>query len=291
MSALRKESLIEGDYPLTQEDFRDIAAMLYADARIHLTDTKASLVYSRLIKRLRALNLESFADYCALLREDDSDGERREMLSALTTNVTRFFRERHHFEHLSSSVLPGLLARARRGERVRLWSAGCSSGEEPYSIALTILEQDPRAADLDMKVLATDIDPRMIARGRDGVYPEAALTEDVPASTLQRFFLREGDSRRAADELQEMVAFRRLNLNGDWPMRGPFDVIFCRNVAIYFDDATQCALWEKFAAMLAPGGWLYIGHSERVDGPASACLTSAGVTAYRRNATPLGGAR
>ncbi len=289
MSALRKDSLIEGDFPLTREDFRDIAAMLYADARIHLTDSKASLVYSRLIKRLRALNLESFADYCALLREEEA--ERSEMLSALTTNVTRFFRERHHFEHFSSSVLPGLLARARRGARVRLWSAGCSSGEEPYSIALTVLEQDPRAADLDIKVLATDIDPRMIARGRDGVYPEAALAEDVSTGALQRFFFKEGSARRAAGELRKMVAFRRLNLNGDWPMRGPFDIIFCRNVAIYFDDATQEALWAKFAAMLAPGGWLYIGHSERVDGPASACLDSAGVTAYRRNAKSQGGAQ
>ncbi|MCW2283280.1 chemotaxis protein methyltransferase CheR [Rhodoblastus acidophilus] len=288
MSALRQDSLFDGDYPLTREDFRDIAAMLYADARIHLTDSKASLVYSRLIKRLRALNLESFADYCALLREDED--ERAEMLSALTTNVTRFFRERHHFEHLSSRVLPNLLAQARRGGRVRLWSAGCSSGEEPYSIALTILEQDPRAADLDVKVLATDIDPRMVARGRDGIYAEAALAEDIAAPALQRFFLREGAQRRAGDELRKMVAFRRLNLNGDWPMRGPFDVIFCRNVAIYFDDATQGALWEKFADKLSPGGWLYIGHSERVDGPASARLSSAGVTAYRRNAEPSGDA-
>jgi len=289
VSALRKDSLIEGDYPLTKEDFRDIAAMLYADARIHLADSKASLVYSRLIKRLRALNLESFSDYCALLRQADGDGERREMLSALTTNVTRFFREKHHFEHLAASVLPALLARARRGERARIWSAGCSSGEEPYSIALTILEQEPRAADLDIKVLATDIDPRMVARGQEGIYPEAALAEDVPANVLARFFAKEAGARRVGEELRSLVAFRRLNLNGDWPMRGSFDAIFCRNVAIYFDEATQAELWAKFAGMLAPGGWLYIGHSERVDGPASACLDSSGITAYRRNGRAFGG--
>ncbi|PPQ25867.1 chemotaxis protein [Rhodoblastus sphagnicola] len=256
--------------------------MLYADARIFLTENKASLVYSRLIKRLRALNLESFSDYCALLREEDN-GERQEMLSALTTNVTRFFRERHHFDHLEHSVLPPLLARARRGERARLWSAACSSGEEPYSIALTALHLDPRVADLDIKVLATDIDPRMIAHGREGLYPEAALVEDVPPQALQRYFAKEGAGRRAGADLRRMIAFRRLNLNAAWPMRGPFDAIFCRNVAIYFDDATQRALWAKFAAMLAPGGWLYIGHSERVDGPAAACFDSAGVTSYRRN--------
>jgi chemotaxis protein methyltransferase CheR len=284
VSALRRDKLIEGDFALTRADFREIADMLYADARIHMPESKASLVYSRLIKRLRALHLESFAEYCALLRDDGGGGERREMLSALTTNVTRFFRERHHFEHLQASALPDLLARARRGDRARLWSAGCSSGEEPYSIALTVLQQDPRAADLDIRVLATDIDPRMIAHGREGLYPEAALVEDAPAAALQRFFVREGGGRRAGDELRRLVAFRRLNLNGHWPMRGPFDVIFCRNVAIYFDDATQRTLWSRFAAMLAPGGWLYIGHSERVDGPASACLDSIGITAYRRNA-------
>ena len=187
MSARRQERLIEGDFALTQADFREIADMLYADARIDMPESKASLVYSRLIKRLRALNLESFSDYCALLRENGGgDGERREMLSGLTTNVTRFFRERHHFEHLASSVLPALLARARRGQRARVWSAGCSSGEEPYSIALTVLQQDPRAVDLDVRVLATDIDPRMIAQGREGLYPEAALAEDVPPVALQR---------------------------------------------------------------------------------------------------------
>jgi len=257
LSARRQERLIEGDFALTQADFREIADMLYADARIDMPESKASLVYSRLIKRLRALNLESFSDYCALLRENGGgDGERREMLSALTTNVTRFFRERHHFEHLASSVLPALLARARRGQRARVWSAGCSSGEEPYSIALTVLQQDPRAVDLDVRVLATDIDPRMIAQGREGLYPEAALDEDVPPVALQRFFAREDGKRRAGDALRRMVAFKRLNLNGDWPMRGPFDVIFCRNVAIYFDDATQRALWSKFAGMLTPGSWL-----------------------------------
>jgi chemotaxis protein methyltransferase CheR len=278
--------MIDGEYPLTHEDFRDIAGMIYADARIHLTEQKATLVYSRLVKRLRALNLESFADYCALLREDEDGGERQEMLSALTTNVTRFFRERHHFEHFEKSVLPPLLARARRGEKVRLWSAACSSGEEPYSIALTVLQQDPRAIDLDVKVLASDIDPRMIAHGREGVYPEAALVEDAPPSAVQRFFTKEGGLRRASEDLRGLIAFRRLNLNADWPMRGPFDVIFCRNVAIYFDEPTQRALWGNFARMLAPGGWLYIGHSERVDGPASACFDSAGITSYRRNAAP-----
>ena len=260
--------------------------MLYADARIHLTESKATLVYSRLVKRLRALNLESFQDYCELLRADRGGEERQEMLSALTTNVTKFFRERHHFEQLQSQVLPSLMARARQGEKVRIWSAGCSTGEEPYSIAMTILATEPGAASLDVKVLATDIDPRVIGFGKNGVYPDAAMT-DVPTDLRKRYF-DSSDSQgvrkcRAAETLRALVAFRLLNLNEDWPMRGQFQVIFCRNVVIYFDEKTQNVLWTKFANRLATGGRLYVGHSERVNGPASACFNGAGVTAYLRN--------
>ena len=280
------ESLVESDYAYTDRDFREIASMLYADARIHLAESKSTLVYSRLVKRLRALNLESFSDYCDLLRTEEGGGERLEMLSALTTNVTKFFREVHHFEQLKTQVLPQLLARARQGDRVRIWSAGCSTGEEPYSIALTILGSEPNAAGLDIKILATDIDPRVVAFGRTGVYPDAAMT-DVPAEPKKRFFdvvTEQGVKQyRANEALRALVAFRLLNLNSQWPMRGPFEVIFCRNVVIYFDEKTQNLLWREFAKKLAPGGRLYVGHSERVNGPASACFDGAGVTSYLRN--------
>ena len=206
------------------------------------------------------------------------------MLSALTTNVTRFFREPHHFEHLGAQVLPPLLDVARHGGRVRLWSAACSTGPEPYSMALTVLGLEPNAASLDIRILASDIDPRVVEEGRRGVYPAAALV-DAPVALRNRYFVAAGgDDRRsvrASEELRRMVVFRTLNLNGAWPMPGKFQVIFCRNVVIYFDEKTQQAVWSKFAGKLDRGGMLYIGHSERVTGPAADRFVSDGVTAYR----------
>lgn len=269
------------DLPFTDDDFDVISRMLRADAGIDLPPGKASLVYARLSKRVRELQLATFADYCALLSAPDGDEERREMLCALTTNVTRFFRERHHFEHLEREALPALLAHARAGGRVRLWSAACSSGQEAYSIALSILAVDPSAARLDVKVLATDIDPRIVAQAREARYSVESLA-DVPAATRARRFVQTGDGLwQPDDDTRALVSFRMLNLNGDWPMRGGFDVIFCRNVAIYFDAATQLALWSRLARQMTAGGWLYIGHSERVAGEASQALASSGVTTYR----------
>lgn len=278
-----RDTLVAGEFSLSRAEFSAIAALLRADAGIHMPEAKATLVYSRLVRRLRALNLAGFEDYCALLGADEGADERRQMVSALTTNVTRFFREQHHFDHLRERVLPPLLEAARRGGRARIWSAACSSGQEAYSVALTILALEPNAAALDIKVLATDIDPAMIAEGRRGVYAQAALA-DVPALLARRHFaaLDEGAREwRAGEALRALVAFRELNLNAAWPMRGTFDAIFCRNVVIYFDAPTQQALWTRFAARLAPGGHLYIGHSERVAGPAAANFAAAGVTTYR----------
>jgi chemotaxis protein methyltransferase CheR len=271
-----------GDFAFTTEDFNRIAALLQKESGIHLQESKASLVYSRLAKRLRALHIESFHEYCKLVVEDTD--ERMNMLAALTTNVTRFFREPHHFEHLKTHVLPPLLEAARRGGAVRIWSAACSSGQEPYSLALAILSLMPEAASKNIKVLATDIDPNMVARGRNGVYAPAEL-RDVPAEVKRRWFVaasEEGQGNlRVAEELRALVAFRPLNLIGNWPMRGPFHAIFCRNVVIYFEEATQSKLWSRFVPLLAPGGCLYIGHSERVTGPALNSLDSVDITTYR----------
>ncbi|MBV8473587.1 MAG: protein-glutamate O-methyltransferase CheR, partial [Hyphomicrobiales bacterium] len=258
----------------------EIAAMLYADAGIYLQESKATLVYSRLVKRLRKLNLENFQDYCQLVASPQGAAERLEMLSALTTNVTRFFREPHHFDHLRAQVLPPMLEAARRGGRVRLWSAACSTGQEPYSIALTLLSLEPNAASLDVKILATDIDPRVVAEAQRGVYPESALAE-VPADLRRRYFEPTQQGWQAVEAMRRLIAFRTLNLNADWPMAGKFGAIFCRNVVIYFDEPTQQAVWSRFADKLEPNGWLYIGHSERVTGPATARFVSEGVTAYR----------
>ena len=282
MAALDASSAQAGarEFAFTGEDFRTIAAVLHGDAGIYLPDTKATLVYSRLAKRLRVLGLSSFREYCRLIQGQDGVDERQAMLAALTTNVTRFFREPHHFEDLRDKVMPALAAKARAGGRVRLWSAGCSTGPEPYSMALTLLNVLPDAARYDIKILATDIDPNVVQTARAGVYSREAL-EAVPNS--DRKHLVRGDDPdmwRLSDDVQGLIAFRELNLIRPWPMSGKFDVIFCRNVVIYFDDATQETVWKKFIDVMNPGARLYIGHSERVAGDGGR-LISDGLTAYR----------
>jgi chemotaxis protein methyltransferase CheR len=273
-----------GEFLMTDSDFRRIADILLADTGIHLPQAKTSLVYSRLAKRLRTLGLRSFREYCALISESSGSGERQQILAALTTNVTRFFREPHHFEHLRKNVLAPLVEQARHGGRIRVWSAACSNGAEPYSIGLTILSVMPDAPSFDVKVLATDIDPNMVAEGARGVYADKLL-QAVPADLRLRWFTATrgegGKTWTAGEALRSIVAFRELNLIGAWPMRGKFDAIFCRNVVIYFEDETQARVWNRFAPYLTPGGRLYIGHSERLLGPAAALFDGEGVTTYR----------
>jgi len=281
MTALRKsdaQPLVDGEFPFTLDDFRDIAQLLYADSGIHLQEAKATLVYSRLAKRLRKLGLASFSDYRALLHGPDGEGERPALLSALTTNVTRFFREPHHFDDLRRQVKLVLAPAARAGGRVRLWSAGCSLGHEPYSIAMSLLAELPEATELDVRILATDIDPQVIDRARAATYSREDV-EPVPADLAARWLTKDGDQVRVSDAARKLVSFGVLNLHATWPMKGAFDVIFCRNVAIYFDDETQARLWSRFAERLTPQGRLYIGHSERAETPS---LITDGLTVYRR---------
>lgn len=257
----------DGEFAFTWSDFRKIAAVVHAEAGIVLADSKVNLVYSRLAKRLRLIGLRSFRDYCALIEASDGTDERQAMIAAMTTNVTRFFREPHHFEFLTSHIMPAIGAAAKSGKRVRIWSAGCSSGEEPYSIAITLLEAMPDAAERDVLVLATDIDPTVLDRGERGEYT-ASQVETIPANLRGKWF----ETRKSGGEViycvservRDLVRFKELNLLGRWPMKGPFDVIFCRNVMIYFDEPTQNEIWSRFAGLLPPSGHLFIGHSERV---------------------------
>jgi len=278
------EVLASGEYPLTRRDLTEIAAMIYSDAGISLNETKASLVYSRLSKHIRALGLPGFRDYCQLVSSPAGAVQRREMLSHLTTNFTRFFRENHHFDHLRDEVLPGLLARAKAGGRVRIWSAACSDGQEPYSIALTVLSLLPNAADLDFRILATDIDPKILGLARVGAYDEAALETVSPAMRKQWFQEVEIQGRRKFqidDRVKRLITYNELNLLAQWPFKGSFDVIFCRNVVIYFDEPTQTKIWSRFAGQLQDNGHLYIGHSERVAGEAKHLFDNIGITTYR----------
>jgi len=281
---VREPVLPNGEFPFSQANFRVISGIMMAEAGISLGEGKANLVYSRLAKRLRRLGLADFDSYCRLVEAPDGEAERQAMIAALTTNVTRFFREPHHFEHLQHRILPDLIARAKHGQRIRLWSAACSSGQEPYSIGLTLLSVMPDAAQFDIRVLATDLDPNVLAAAQAGVY-EASLLEPVPAALRSRWFVKaevdEPDRLRVHETLRSLITFKKLNLIGAWPMRGTFQAIFCRNVVIYFENHTQETIWSRMLPLLDPQGALYIGHSERVTGKAEAGLTSDGITIYR----------
>lgn len=278
------EVLASGEYPLTRRDLNEIAAMIYSDAGIALNDSKASLVYSRLSKHIRNLGLSGFRAYCQLVASAEGAAERREMLSHLTTNFTRFFRENHHFDHLRDDVLPGLIQRAKSGGRVRIWSAASSDGQEPYSIALTVFQAFPNVLDYDFKILATDIDPKILAIARQGAYDEQALETVSPAIRKQWFKEVDVNGRRkfqVDDRLKRLITYNELNLMAQWPFKGKFDVIFCRNVVIYFDEPTQMRIWTRFADLLPVGGHLYIGHSERVSGDSKNDFDNIGITTYR----------
>lgn len=269
---------------LGREEFHRLAAVVHGLAGISLTENKQPLVQARVGRRLRALGLASFASYAALVESEGAaaEAERQRLIAAITTNVTRFFREPYHFEMLTSRILPELVARVRRGGRLRLWSAGCSTGEEPYSIALTLLGAFPDVAHHDVRILATDIDTEVLATAIRGVY-SAEAARSVPAALRRAYLPETSDGRvQVGPEARGLVRFRRLNLARPWPMTGRFDVIFCRNVVIYFDAETKDGVWRRFAQYLPVGGHLFVGHSERIDTLALPALVSDGTASYRR---------
>ncbi len=263
--------------------FGALARLLRDETGIVLTEAKKGLAVSRLSRRLRNLGLPDFETYCALLSGPDGKAELQEMILLLTTNVTRFFREGHHFDQLRDAILPDLVAKAKSGGRVRIWSAGCSSGEEPYSIAMTALAVFPALDTVNFRILATDIDRNVLATGRTGHYrvpPQDRAAHPLIAKNMESV-AGQDDLFEVSPKLRALVQFAELNLQQPWPMQGKFDVIFCRNVVIYFSTETQQSLWPRFAAVLQPRGHLMIGHSERVTGPATDRLRSCGVTQYQ----------
>ena len=272
-----------GELPFTDSDFASIAAFAYREFGLKLQSSKRELVYSRLVKRVRLLGLPDFASYCRLIDTPEGASERDLVVSGLTTNVTHFFREGHHFELLANLAVKPRLAALKAGQRMRIWSAGCSAGMEPYSMAMTVLDTLPEAGQLNIRILATDVDPVILARAREARY-SAEEARPIP-DRMKPHAIGPTDSGgvHILPRVSQMVRFAELNLIQDWPLRGPFDVIFCRNVAIYFDKPTQGRLWQRFASLLAPGGLLFIGHSERLSGPAETDFTSVGVTAYRKS--------
>jgi chemotaxis protein methyltransferase CheR len=267
---------------LGDREFEFIRHVVEQNAGIVLGPNKRQFVQGRLSRRLRELGLRSFEAYCDHVRESGPE-ELVELINAITTNVTSFFREKHHFEALTQYMLPEAMKRNVTSRRLRIWSAGCSSGEEPYSIAIAAHGVLRTQINWDLKILATDIDSEMVAFAKRGCYPEdriATLTE----SQLRTGFMRKPDSPgewQIRPEIGAYVRFATLNLMHEWPMRGPFDVIFCRNVMIYFDQATRERLAQRFASYLAPNGYLCLGHSESIYG-SNTLFKLVGKTIYRR---------
>lgn len=265
------------------KQFHLITSIARAEAGLAIPEEKASMVFSRLAKRVRELGLPDLDAYCNLLENNPDTAEKSELIIRLTTNVTSFFRENHHFEFLVANVLPPLLRAAANGDRVRIWSAGCSSGPEPYCLAMTILDLLPDAQGMDVRVLATDIDSEILKQARAGKYTAAQLSALTHDQRKRYVGAQEPDGTFAiAKAPRALIQFNRLNLLHDWPMRHPFDVVFCRNVLIYFDQETQDAIISRFSKHLKPKGYLMLGHSERVSMAVSQEFTALGNTIYQR---------
>jgi len=275
------------EFAFERRHFDVIARMIRQLAGISLAPHKVEMVYSRLARRLRELRLADFDAYCALLESEQGSREVNFLVNALTTNLTSFFRESHHFDHLRDVVLPEVRARQQfeSHPRLRIWSAGCSSGPEPYTIAMVLAANMPDLRRWDARILATDIDTNMVETAKRGVYA-ADSADSIPAGLRDRFCHRirdeDGEAKIAmADELKRLITFKPLNLLEPWPMKGPFDAIFCRNVLIYFDRAGRSHVIENFAHLLGRDGYLYLGHSESLYG-VSSNFRQSGPTIYRR---------
>ena len=261
--------MTETQLQLTDAQFEQIAGIVYRHCGINLHDGKRELVQARIAKRMRMRMLASPVDYLRLALDDS--GEFTHLIDALSTNLTSFFREGEHFVHLERAFLPGLLDRKRRtgSKAIRAWSAGCSTGEEPYTIAMTVLNALHSTDEWDFRILATDLSTAVLAKAREGIYENSRL-QGIPPKLRARFVAGDpqepGRHSRMRDELRSIMRFAQLNLMTPWPFQGPMDFIFCRNVMIYFDKPTQQKLVNRFWDVLAPGGLLFTGHSESLTG-------------------------
>jgi chemotaxis protein methyltransferase CheR len=271
------------EFAFGNEDFEALRKLVKDLTGINLSEQKRELVYGRLARRLRTLGLQTFAEYRDLL---SSDGGREisELCNAITTNLTAFFREGHHFDYLREQVLKPLASQSAATRRLRIWSAGCSTGEEAYSLAMTVIEALPDLRRWDVKILATDLDSDVLERAQRGIYA-ADRVRTLGPQRLSRFFVerraREGLCYEVAPELTALITFKQLNLMHHLPMKGPLHAIFCRNVVIYFDKDTQRELFARVAHLQRPGDLLFLGHSESLF-KVSEEYTPIGKTVYRR---------
>ena len=268
--------------PLSPALFAKFQQMIYREAGIWLADHKQALLSGRLARRLRLLGLGSMSEYFQLVTQPDQQHERAVMIDCITTNETRFFREARHFDFLSQHVFPRWQQETVAGERstrLRIWSAGCSSGEEPYSLAMLLLKHFPQETGWDLEVLATDISTRVLEKARQAVYPIEKM-KDIPAEYLRAYMLKGGGEHKGvmkvSPELHRIVRFARVNLHADsYPVAGLFDLIFCRNVLIYFDQESKEKVIDGIVRHLSPTGLLFVGHSEHLGGIAPSLKTVA----------------
>lgn len=261
---------IASNIELTDADFKKISTLIYNQCGINLHNGKKELLRARLGKRIREGQFQSFRDYFQYVVEEESGRELVYLLDSISTNFTSFFREQKHFEYLKNDFLPELLAQKKNRERkLSFWSAGCSSGEEAYSIVITLLEALEMPATWGLKVLGTDISTRVLQIAKLGVYEQERI-QAIPSPWIRKYFLR-GDQRwhgfvKVKDEVKKYINFMRFNLMETFSFPEPFDCIFCRNVMIYFDRKTQTSLVHRFYDCLAKGGVFLIGHSESLAG-------------------------
>ncbi len=254
---------VEREYEFSDAHFQLLRKLAGEHTGIDLSDAKRELMYSRLSRRVRQLGMNSFGDYCNLVIE--SGEELTNFINAITTNLTSFFREKHHFDFLGAKLLPKILQDNAHHRKIRIWSTACSTGEEPYSIAMVLGETIPKIEQWDIKILATDIDSNVLAKAQAGIYGQAVI-ENLSMERRKRWF-RQGKGNKQGlakviPDLQALITFKQLNLMHTWPMHGLFDLIFCRNVVIYFDQSTQRILFNRLADVLRTNGHLFIGHSE-----------------------------
>ena len=251
--------------------FQQYSRLVYEQCGINLHDGKKALLQARLNKRLRVTGISSYKEYYEYITSGANSGEFVNFLDSISTNLTFFFRENQHFDFMSKVALPKLIEEKRkeRSTKIRIWSAGCSTGEEPYSLAMCVLSQLPDNTKWDFRILATDISTRVLETASQGVYSEEKV-QKVP-SALRRYFRKVGREDgnpgfQIAPDVKRLVTFHRLNLKEPYPFKGPFDFIFCRNVMIYFDKRTQEELVNKMACFLGSGGYFCVGHSESLTG-------------------------
>ena len=269
------------EFPMRDADFERIRNLAKQKTGIELGDHKKEMIYSRIVRRIRAQRLADFDSYLNFL-EGNLEAELTNFINAITTNLTSFYRESHHFDFLSETAIPELM-REKNNRRIRVWSAGCSTGEEAYSIAITLNSALPNDG-WNAKILATDLDTNVIDHGRVGVYT-AERVGNLDPDLVRRHFdvttVNNSQQYQVKQKIKSYVTFNRLNLLGDWPMSGRFDIIFCRNVVIYFSKETQRVLFDRYADILEPNGYLIIGHSETLHGVTQR-FSSLGRTIYRK---------